>query len=68
MESPKKEGAMKATQLTRVGGPEVMEIADLPVPQPKPNEVVCELKISHVVANIASRTLASDPTVPAWDL
>ena len=47
-ESPKKVGAMKAIQLTRVGGPEVMELADLPVPQPKPNEVVVKIAASGV--------------------
>lgn len=40
---------MKAIQVKRVGGPEAMELVDLPVPQPKPNEAV--LKISAVGVN-----------------
>jgi NADPH2:quinone reductase len=31
---------MKAIQVKQVGGPEVMELVDLPVPQPKSNEAV----------------------------
>src|SRR4029077_19304522 len=31
---------MKAIQVKQVGGPEAMELAELPTPQPKPNEAV----------------------------
>src|SRR5229473_1644586 len=34
---------MKAIQVKQTGGPEVMELADLPVPQPKPNEAVVNI-------------------------
>jgi NADPH2:quinone reductase len=34
---------MKAIQVKQVGGPEVMELVELPVPQPKPNEAVVKL-------------------------
>ena len=34
---------MKAIQVKQVGGPEVMEWVDLPVPQPKANEAVVKI-------------------------
>ena len=40
---------MKAIQIKQTGGPEVMELIDLPVPQPKPNEAV--VKIAAVGVN-----------------
>jgi NADPH2:quinone reductase len=40
---------MKAIQIKQTGGPEVMELVDLPVPQPKPNEAV--VKIAAVGVN-----------------
>jgi len=40
---------MKAIQIKQTGGPEVMELVDLPVPQPKPNEAV--IKIQAVGVN-----------------
>src|SRR5579863_7830696 len=39
---------MKAIYLKQTGGPEVMELADLPVPQPKPNEAVVKIAASGV--------------------
>lgn len=39
---------MKAIQVKQTGGPEVMELADLPVPQPKPNEAVVRMQASGV--------------------
>jgi NADPH:quinone reductase len=39
---------MKAIQVKQVGGPEAMELADLLVPQPKPNEAVVKLSASGV--------------------
>ncbi|MGA8762142.1 MAG: quinone oxidoreductase [Candidatus Sulfotelmatobacter sp.] len=39
---------MKAIQVSKVGGPEVMELAELPVPQPKANEAVVKLAASGV--------------------
>lgn len=35
---------MKAIQVKQTGGPEVMELVDLPVPQPKPNEAVVKIQ------------------------
>jgi NADPH2:quinone reductase len=39
---------MKAIQVRQVGGPEAMEVAELPVPQPKANEAVVKLAASGV--------------------
>jgi NADPH:quinone reductase len=39
---------MKAIQIKQTGGPEVMELVDLPVPQPKPNEAVVKIQASGV--------------------
>jgi NADPH:quinone reductase len=35
---------MKAIQIQKTGGPEVMELVDLPVPQPKANEAVVKIQ------------------------
>src|SRR4029077_18865328 len=37
---------MKAIQVKQVGGPEAMQLAELPVPQPKTNEAVVKLAAS----------------------
>ena len=39
---------MKAIQVRQVGGPEAMELVELPVPHPKPNEAVVKLAASGV--------------------
>jgi NADPH:quinone reductase len=39
---------MKAIQVKHTGGPEVMELVDLPVPEPKANEAVLKLSASGV--------------------
>jgi NADPH2:quinone reductase len=39
---------MKAIQVKQHGGPEVMELVDLPVPQPKPNEAVVKVSAAGV--------------------
>jgi NADPH2:quinone reductase len=39
---------MKAIQVKQVGGPEVLELVELPVPQPKPNEAVVKIAASGV--------------------
>ncbi len=39
---------MQAIQVKQVGGPEAMELVDLPIPQPKPNEAVVKLAASGV--------------------
>jgi NADPH:quinone reductase len=40
--------SMKAIQVKQPGGPEVMELVDLPVPEPKANEAVVKLAASGV--------------------
>jgi NADPH2:quinone reductase len=39
---------MKAIQVKQVGGPEAMEVVEIPVPQPKANEAVIKLTASGV--------------------
>ncbi len=39
---------MRAIQVKKVGGPEAMELVELPVPEPKANEVVVKLRASGV--------------------
>ncbi|HJX93802.1 MAG TPA: quinone oxidoreductase [Pyrinomonadaceae bacterium] len=39
---------MRAIQVSQTGGPEVLTLVDVPVPTPKPNEAVVELKASGV--------------------
>jgi len=39
---------MKAIQVKQVGGPEAMEVVELPIPQPKANEAVVKLAASGV--------------------
>jgi NADPH:quinone reductase len=40
---------MKAIQITKTGGPEVMELVDLPVPQPKPTEAVVKIAAAGII-------------------
>src|SRR5688500_17077317 len=39
---------MKAIQVSKAGGPEVLEIVDIPTPEPKPNEAVVQIKAAGV--------------------
>jgi NADPH2:quinone reductase len=39
---------MKAIQVSKVGGPEVLELVDIPAPEPKPNEAVVQIKAAGV--------------------
>jgi NADPH2:quinone reductase len=39
---------MKAIQVKQAGGPEAMELVDLPIPQPEPNQVVVKLAAAGV--------------------
>lgn len=39
---------MQAIQVTKAGGPEVLTLTELPVPTPKPNEAVVQIKASGV--------------------
>ena len=39
---------MKAIQVSKVGGPEVLTLVDIPVPTPKPNEALVQIKAAGV--------------------
>ncbi len=39
---------MKAIRVQHTGGPEVMELAELPVPQPKPSEAIVKISAAGV--------------------
>ncbi|MFN2512523.1 MAG: quinone oxidoreductase [Pyrinomonadaceae bacterium] len=39
---------MKAIQVSKVGGPEVLELVDISTPEPKPNEAVVQVKAAGV--------------------
>ncbi len=39
---------MKAIQVSQVGGPEVLSLVDLPIPEPKSNEAVVQIKAAGV--------------------
>src|SRR5687768_12710626 len=39
---------MKAIQVSQPGGPEVLKLVDLPIPEPKPNEAVVQIKAAGV--------------------
>ncbi|HWO28432.1 MAG TPA: alcohol dehydrogenase catalytic domain-containing protein, partial [Candidatus Acidoferrum sp.] len=41
---------MKAIRVQQTGGPEVMELADVPVPQPKPAEALVKVAVAGVNA------------------
>ena len=40
--------SMKAIQVSQVGGPEVLTLVDLPVPNPKPNEALVQVEAAGV--------------------
>ena len=48
MQAGESKSFMKAIQVKQPGGPEAMELVDLPVPQPKGNEAVVKLSASGV--------------------
>src|SRR5437667_10820208 len=39
---------MKAIQVSQVGGPEVLQLVDLPIPNPKPNEALVRIEAAGV--------------------
>ena len=39
---------MKAIQVSAVGGPEVLNLIELPIPEPKPNEAIVQIKVAGV--------------------
>src|SRR5215218_3029400 len=39
---------MKAIQVSQVGGPEALTVADVPAPKPKPDEALVQIKVAGV--------------------
>jgi NADPH:quinone reductase len=39
---------MKAIQITKTGGPEILTLADIPTPKPKPNEVLVKISFAGI--------------------
>src|SRR5437899_12379837 len=39
---------MKAIQVSKVGGPEALTVVDLPIPEPKSNDAVVQIKAAGV--------------------
>ena len=62
---------MKAIQVKQVGGPEALELVDLPVPEPKANEAVVKLAASGVnfidVYHREGRYKAALPFIPGQE-
>jgi NADPH2:quinone reductase len=62
---------MKAIQISQPGGPDVMQLADLPVPTPKPNEAVVKIAAAGVnfidVYNREGRYKVPTPFVPGQE-
>lgn len=62
---------MNAIQLSQVGGPEVLKLVDLPIPEPKPNEAVVQIKAAGVnfvdVYYREGRYPAQPPFVPGQE-
>jgi NADPH:quinone reductase len=62
---------MKAIQVTQPGGPEVMQLADLPSPPPKPNEALVKITAAGVnfidVYNREGRYKVALPFVPGQE-
>jgi len=48
LRSPASVTAMKAIQVQKTGGPEVLTLVDLPVPEPKPNEALVKVSAAGV--------------------
>lgn len=62
---------MKAIQVSQVGGPEVLTLVDLPIPEPKPNEALVQIKAAGVnfidVYFREGRYLAPLPFIPGQE-
>jgi NADPH:quinone reductase-like Zn-dependent oxidoreductase len=74
MHPPKEDIPMRAITQNTVGGPEVLELAEQPTPQPKPGEVLIRIKAAGVnPVDAAVRggfypLLGEPPFVLGWDL
>ena len=62
---------MNAIRVSQVGGPEVLKLADLPIPEPQPNEAVVQIKAAGVnfidVYHREGRYPAPVPFVPGQE-
>ena len=62
---------MKAIQVTQPGGPDVMQLADLPTPQPKPNEALVKIAAAGVnfidIYNREGRYKVALPFIPGQE-
>lgn len=57
---------MKAIQIRRFGGPEVLELVDLPVPSPGPGEVL--IRVGACGVNFAETLMREDSYVASYQL
>ena len=57
---------MRAIQLTEFGGPEVLEMVDVDVPEPGPDEVL--IRVSHAGINFADTHQREDSYVAKYEL
>ena len=57
---------MKAMRIHRHGGPEVMQLEDIPVPEPGPGEALVEIHVSGVnfVDTYVRSGLYKPPSIP----
>jgi NADPH2:quinone reductase len=58
---------VRAIQVTRFGGPDVLELADLPEPQPKPGEVLVEVSragVNFADTHQAENSYLAESTLP----
>lgn len=57
---------MKAIQVTQYGGPEVLEVIDLPTPQIKPTEILIDMKVTGYNFHDAAtrKGIFPDPPIP----
>lgn len=60
---------MRAIVMRRVGGPDVLELAEVPAPEPKPGEVLVEMRATGVnFADTETRRARYRPTPLPWIL
>src|SRR5690242_20175064 len=58
-------GSMRAIQISRAGGPDVLRVADLAEPKPEPGQVVVATTMIGVnFTDLFQRMLADSPVVP----
>lgn len=57
---------MKAVRIARFGGPEVLELDDVPVPRPEPDEVL--IRVAAAGVNFAETLMREDRYVASYEL